>query len=151
MSMFRVLAILCLHTVYRLAESSFYPQPKCLPLLDVASQCPSLAVFTAWSSWSTPAVTRSMKCLPASVSRTPRAWRSNSRTPRLSSSAFTRALTLDWLIPSALAACRKFRCSATAMNWTREMSGILPDRIPTFTRFRWLVRRIGAGLLPVVG
>ncbi len=32
-----------------------------------------------------------MKCLPASVSRTPRAWRSNSRTPRLSSSAFTRA------------------------------------------------------------
>nr|UGK56261.1 hypothetical protein [Escherichia coli] len=92
-----------------------------------------------------------MKCLPASVSRTPRAWRSNSRTPRLSSSAFTRALTLDWLIPSALAACRKIQMLGDGDELNKEMSGILPDRIPTFTRFRWLVRRIGAGLLPVVG
>ncbi|MBP3439539.1 MAG: ISL3 family transposase [Sutterella sp.] len=72
------------------------------------------AVFTAWSSWSMPAAIRSTKWRPASVNRTPRAWRSNRTMPRSSSSAFTRALTLDCATPSALAAWRKFRYSATA-------------------------------------
>ncbi|MEY0474472.1 hypothetical protein AB7317_16475, partial [Providencia huaxiensis] len=28
-----------------LSGKFFYPQPKCLPLLDIASQCPSLPLY----------------------------------------------------------------------------------------------------------
>ena len=87
-------------------------RPQFLTTYDPAAVMP--AVFTAWSSWSMPAAIRSTKWRPASVNRTPRAWRSNRRMPRSSSSAFTRALTLDCATPSALAAWRKFRYSATA-------------------------------------
>ncbi|EOX4475466.1 TPA: hypothetical protein ACGCT2_003788, partial [Vibrio cholerae O1] len=31
-----------------LSGKFFYPQPKCLPLLDIASQCPSLPVVWAF-------------------------------------------------------------------------------------------------------
>src|SRR5690606_23921388 len=30
-----------------LSGKFFYPQPKCLPLLDIASQCPSLPLYSA--------------------------------------------------------------------------------------------------------
>lgn len=83
------------------------------------------AVFTAWSNLLNEVSAR--VCQPNTARVT-----LEQQNPKVSSSAFTRALTLDWLRPSALAACRKFRCSATAMNCTREMSGILPDRIPPF-------------------
>lgn len=84
---------------------------------------------------------------PASVNRTPRVLRSNRRTPRSSSKALIRALTLDWVTPSAKAACRKLRYSATASAWHREASEILALRryfAPDFPDFRMVLRFIEA-------
>ena len=51
---------------------------------------------------------------PCSVTIRPRAWRWNSVTLRLSSSALTWRLTADWLRLSASPACVKLPASATA-------------------------------------
>lgn len=72
---------------------------------------------------------------PASVSRTPRVLRSKRRIPSSTSSARMRALTLDWLTPSAWAAWRKFKCSATTKAWIKEAIGI---REPSNARLQLL-------------
>ncbi len=70
-----------------------------------------------------------------------RPWRAKSfisvtghaRTPRFSSSIFTRALTLERLTPSALAAWRKFRYSATVSVWisdARECATVARSALP---------------------
>ncbi|TCP82816.1 hypothetical protein C8J31_110151 [Rhizobium sp. PP-CC-2G-626] len=75
-----------------------------------------------------PAITRRSGPRPPSVRRTPRCRLSNSKIPRSSSSVLIRVLTLDWLMPSLLAAWRKFRHSAIASTCIREASGMRPSK-----------------------
>ena len=74
---------------------------------------------------------------PASVSRTPRVLRSNRVMPRSSPSTFIRALTLDWLVPSARAARWKLKHSATARVCTKAAMGIRPRRSGDEPDFRF--------------
>jgi len=64
----------------------------------------------------------SKKRAPATVTRTPVRSRSNSDTPKPSSSAFTRRLTAEGSTPSTPAARRKLRQSATSNACLMEMT-----------------------------
>jgi len=70
-----------------------------------------------------PMETTSCRRWPSAVSARGRLPRSNSDTPRLSSSRWTWRLTAAWLTPSSLAAWVKFRCRAAASKVTRLVVG----------------------------
>lgn len=109
------------------AMDEYRPMARCTTVpLEIAP-----AVLTARSRCSIPAATSTTNRLPASVSRTPRLRRSNKRIPSSCSSCSMLVLTLDCVTPKAVAACQKFKYSATASVCISEQSGI---RTPSLDR-----------------